>query len=108
MERGGFLEVLIYGLPALILGAAIGFGGLRLVETRRRAAAKKNADDIIVQARREAENLSKAAELKAKEENYKKQEDFDRKTNATREELRSRNGNWANAPNRSSKNTSYC
>ena len=88
MERGGFLEVLIYGLPALILGAAIGFGGLRLVETRRRAAAKKNADDIIVQARREAENLSKAAELKAKEENYKKQEDFDRKTNATREELR--------------------
>jgi ribonuclease Y len=82
------LEPVLYLLLGLLGGAGLGYGVLRFIETRRRTAAQKTADDLIAQARREADNFSKAAELKAKEELYRRQEEFDKKTGTVREELR--------------------
>jgi len=69
---------------ALAVGLALGFFFDRL----RLGAAYKSRDQLLSDAKREAENVTKQAELDAKEELLKRKETQDRELQSVREELR--------------------
>jgi len=71
-------------LITLAVGSALGYFAERAIRGR----AYKTQDDIVQDARREAENIKKTAELSAKEELLKRREEAERDLLATREELR--------------------
>jgi ribonuclease Y len=76
---------LLAGIP---LACALGWLATRLQDKARRASAEKAASDVITQAKREAENLKQAAELKAQADFLKRREAFDEEANKTRNEFR--------------------
>jgi len=69
---------------ALIVGLAVGL----VIERISRGAAYQRRNEIIEQARQEAENLKKTEELSAKEELIGRREELEKEMNAIREELR--------------------
>ena len=72
----------------LLLG--LGCGGVAgfFAERILRASAYKSRDEIIEAAKREGENLLKAAELTAKEESLRRREQAERELNLLRDEIR--------------------
>lgn len=74
----------IAGLVGLGVGGAIGY----FLERALRASAYKTREEIVEQARREADNVAKTAELTAKEEGIRRREAIDREINQLRDELR--------------------
>lgn len=71
-------------IVALAFGGAAGFFAERMV----RASAYKSRDEIIESAKRDGENLRKAAELTAKEESLRRREEAERELNSIRDEVR--------------------
>ncbi|QDU45549.1 Ribonuclease Y [Symmachiella dynata] len=69
---------------ALIVGLGIGL----VIERISRGAAYQRRDEIIEQARQEAENVKKSQELEAKEELISRREAVEKELNAAREEQR--------------------
>ncbi|QDT49837.1 ribonuclease Y [Symmachiella dynata] len=69
---------------ALIVGLGIGL----VIERISRGAAYQRRDEIIEQARQEAENVKKSQELEAKEELIGRREAVEKELNAAREEQR--------------------
>ncbi len=69
---------------ALIVGLGIGLS----IERISKRAAYQRRDEIITQARQEAENLKKTQELEAKEELITRREQVEKEMNVIREELR--------------------
>ncbi|MBI2806989.1 MAG: ribonuclease Y [Planctomycetes bacterium] len=85
------MEVLYYSLAALAglaAGAAACFFVLRRLESQNLHSAEMRAKDLISQAEKNAENILKESELKAKDEFFKKREDFNREADQTRNEQR--------------------
>lgn len=89
------LDYLPHFLLALLSGAGLGFGLTRILERSRRAVLKRQADEVIAQARRAAEDAKRQAELHAKEieqqardELFRKKEEFNAELAAQRNELR--------------------
>ena len=68
----------------LAVGAAIGFFAERLI----RGTAYKSRDEILEIAKRDGENVRKAAELSAKEEALRRREDVEKELNSMRDEIR--------------------
>jgi ribonuclease Y len=75
-------------MAGLLAGSALGFVGKYVLDRRNVSSAQSEVGKLKEQARREAENILKKAELEAKDETYRKREEFDRETHKTREELR--------------------
>jgi len=71
-------------IVGLLVGAALGLFFDRL----RMGAAYKNREDIINQAKQEAENVRKEEALKGKEELIVRREELEKEFNAYREEVR--------------------
>src|SRR5438034_1035316 len=76
---------LVWIIPAALLGLAIGIGAtfwfLRYVIDRSNLdSARQRSAELITQGQKEAENLRKEAELKAKDEFFQKREEFNRET----------------------------
>jgi ribonuclease Y len=80
-----WIVLIIIGVLA---GAVAGYAITRLIDRQRRTSAEALARQLVEQARAEGENLRKAAELQAKDELYRKREEFDKEANAIRSELR--------------------
>lgn len=74
----------VVGAISLVVGAAIGY----FVERTMRGGAYKTRDEIVQQAKREAENIAKSAELAAKEEGFRRREAIEKEINQARDELR--------------------
>jgi ribonuclease Y len=80
----------------IILAALLGLvlGGLAVYKIVRRqdrislSSAQRQSEEIVAQARKEADNIRLEAELKAKEELFKKREAFTREVEQSRQELR--------------------
>jgi ribonucrease Y len=72
----------------LILGLLLGGGAGLFAQRAIQGQAFKTRDELLEQARRDAENLRKQAELTAKEETLRRREDAERDLAASREELR--------------------
>ncbi len=83
----GQLEAIISCLAALV-GVALGFAGVRLLDRSRLKSVRAQAESIAKSAREEAEKIKKEAELKAKDDLYHQREEFKRETEQVRAELR--------------------
>ena len=84
------MDNVIVSIISSLVGAALAFVGLRLLDRLRRRDAESEADRIIQQAQTEAANLTREAQLKAKEENIKQRADMDRELNKGRDQMRDR------------------
>ena len=80
----GSAEVLLFGLPSVVVGLAIGFG---LMYLRRREAQRK-CDEIIERGGQEADRIVKDAMVEAKEQLLSIRSEFEKETQETRQELR--------------------
>lgn len=85
---GDALPYIVGALVALMLAVPLGYLLARLQDRTRLSSAQAKVSEINAQAQRDAENLVKSAELKAKEEILRKQEEFKNATEKERDELR--------------------
>jgi ribonuclease Y len=76
------------GLLGALSALAGGYALARWQDRTRLAQGRSQADDILTQARRDADHLHKEAELKAKDELFQKREEFNREIEQARGELR--------------------
>lgn len=72
----------------LIVGVAACFVWLRRVENQNHLNAEARSKEIISQAERNAENILKESELKAKDEFFKRREDLNREMEQSRNQQR--------------------
>ena len=72
----------------LLAGAGLGWGGAQYVARLRAATARELADEILGNARREAENIAKEADLRSKEEALKRREALDLEIEEARRDIR--------------------
>src|SRR5262245_25056691 len=77
----------IYSTLALVLGLVGCYGASRLVDRSRLNSTRTQANDITEAARREADNILKAAELANKEELLRSREGLEREAEEKRKEL---------------------
>ena len=73
-----------------VIGAALSFMAVKLLDRLRRRDAETEAGMILERARNDASNLTKEAQLKAKEEAIQQKADSDREANKVRDQLRER------------------
>src|SRR5262245_10183111 len=73
---------------ALVLGLLFGYGVARLTDRFRLNNIRTQALEITVNAKTQADNLIKDAELRSKEELFKQREVLDREAELKRAELR--------------------
>ena len=78
-------EILV-GVIALAIGGGIGF----YFDRMRMGAAYKDRDQLLEQARRDADNIKKDEELKAREGLLKRREELEASLNKTRDDLHKR------------------
>ena len=83
-----FLPYLVGALVALIVAVPAGYALARLQDRSRLSSAQSRVEEITTQAKRTGENLLKDMELRAKEEQFKKQEAFNREADKERNKLR--------------------
>jgi ribonucrease Y len=81
-------QCVIFTCLALVLGCLGGFGVARLFDRARLNSTRIQAAEITESARREADNIVKAAELANKEELIKNRETLEREAEQKRKELR--------------------
>jgi ribonuclease Y len=84
----GPLECAILACLALLVGLLAGFGSARLADRFRLSNSRTQATEITENARREADNIVRAAELASKEEVFQKREALEREAEQKRNELR--------------------
>ena len=75
--------LMLYLVTAAV-AAALGYGIARLQDRFRLTSAQSRVGEITTQARREAENILKESELKAKDELFHKREEFNREMEKAR------------------------
>ncbi len=78
----------LIGCLALLAGLAVGWIVARLLDRSRLGGVRASAAAITAAARIDAEKILKEAELKTKDDLYRKREEFNRETEQTRIELR--------------------
>jgi ribonucrease Y len=85
-------EFVVWICLAALLGMAVGAGGafyfVRRHDQFNLLSARHQADKILSDANRDADNLRKEAELKSKDELFQKREEFNREQEQLRSELR--------------------
>jgi ribonuclease Y len=82
------LQCVIIGLLAALGGLAAGYVSARLLDRLRMKSVRGQAEEITRIALEDAEKLKKEAELKAKDELYKKREELEREIDLARGEVR--------------------
>ena len=84
------MEYMLYGGAGVILGCVGGaiacFFIMRRLQSENLDSAEKRAKELVSQAEKNAENILKESELKAKDEIFKKREEFNREADKTRNE----------------------
>src|SRR5436190_12942654 len=83
------MEPLYYSLAALAglgVGAIVCYVWMRRVESQNLHSAEARARDLINQAEQNSVNILKSSELQAKDEFFKRREEFNREADKTRNE----------------------
>lgn len=73
---------------ALGLGTLIGYGLARMIDRSRLKTIESETEELTKNAKKEADNILRTAELNAREEQFRLREAFEKEANATRDELR--------------------
>src|SRR2546423_11219225 len=85
-------EMVVWICLAALLGLAIGaltcFKVIRRQDRLNLNSAEHRASEIVIQANKQSENLIKESELHAKDELFKKREEFNREIEQARTEVR--------------------
>ncbi|MDR3632402.1 MAG: ribonuclease Y [Isosphaeraceae bacterium] len=79
---------IVGGLFGLLAGVGCGWGGAQYLARIRAATARDLADEILGNARREAETINKEADLRAKEESLRRREALDLEAEEARRDIR--------------------
>src|SRR5687768_11333550 len=79
---------ILAGLVGLGIGGGVTYFLVRRQDRLNIHSAENRCREILTQAERNAENLLKESELKAKDEYFKKREDFNREVEQFRQEQR--------------------
>jgi ribonuclease Y len=87
-EQPIMFDCAVWCILAAFAGAAAGFAVARYQDRLKIHGAQTQALEILDQARLRADNFLKEAELKAKDELFKKREEFNRETEKVRNEHR--------------------
>lgn len=74
----------------VVLGAILSFVAVKMLDRLRRKDAESEARGIIERAHLDAQNLTKEAQLKVKEESIQQKAEMDRELNKLRDQLRER------------------
>jgi ribonuclease Y len=82
------LPYLLGALATVLVAVPAGYGIARFLDRSRQTSARSNVADITSQAKREAENILKDSELRAKDELFKKRDEFNREMELARNETR--------------------
>ncbi|MFQ5900853.1 MAG: ribonuclease Y [Thermodesulfobacteriota bacterium] len=77
----------VIGIVIFVVGASLGFVVRKVLFAAGLDAEKKKVEDIISNAKREAENIRREAEIQTKDRLYQSKIDFERGTKARRREL---------------------
>lgn len=89
MEISTIIIIAAIAVFAIIIGVAIGFVLKRNMENASLGAGRKNAEAIVADAKKEAENVRKSAELEAKDLLFQGKSEFEKETRERRKELQS-------------------
>ena len=81
-------EVILYISLATLLGLVLGFGGARLLDRFRLQSVQTRVAEITKRAEEDASTIRKRAEVDAKDELFKKREEFNREMEEARNKLR--------------------
>jgi ribonuclease Y len=73
---------------AALVALFAGYGGARLQDRFRLSSAQSRVAEITVHAQKEADNIRKESELKAKDELFQKREEFNREVEKARADMR--------------------
>ncbi|MFH1730502.1 MAG: ribonuclease Y [Planctomycetota bacterium] len=84
MLGAGGSDILMFGIPSIVVGLAIGYG----VWLLRRKEAQQKFAETVQRAEQEADRVIKEARVEAKEELLKIRSEFESETQETRQELR--------------------
>jgi len=79
---------IVGGLLGLLVGVGCGWGGAQYLARLRATTARGIADEIVANARREAETIGKEADLRSKEESLRRREALDQEVEEVRRDLR--------------------
>ncbi|RKZ01085.1 MAG: ribonuclease Y [Candidatus Hydrothermota bacterium] len=82
-----FIVVLSALIIGLAVGSVLGFLLFKNSYLQRKREAERSADQIIEDARREAQNIKRAAEIQAKDYWFKERRKFERETQEERKKL---------------------
>jgi ribonucrease Y len=82
------LPYLLGALAAVLVAVPVGYGIARFLDRSRHSSAQIDAVKITDQAKIQAENLLKELELKAKDELFRKRDEFNREIEKARNEVR--------------------
>jgi ribonuclease Y len=82
------VEILIGCLLGILVGGPVGFVAKLLLDKRSQVSARNRVEEILKNAEENAKRRLADAELQAKEEVYKRREEFNKEAAKSREELR--------------------
>jgi ribonucrease Y len=82
------LSLFLVALLGVVIAAPVGYALARLLDRTRGHNMQARIIELTAQAKREAENIVKDSELKAKDELYKKREAFNQEMEQARADLR--------------------
>jgi ribonuclease Y len=82
------MEIVAWSTLAALLGVLLGVGGARLLDRFRLSKVQARVAEITKQAEETARTIRQRAELDAKDELFKKREEFNREMEQSRNELR--------------------
>ena len=88
-DSGGFgaaeARLLVIGS---VIGAGLGVGLMRIIAGRTIAAARKQAEEIVLRSKDDADTTAQKAELEADKRILERKAQFEKETEATRAEIR--------------------
>ena len=82
------LETALWSLLSGLLGVGVGWWLVRRQDRVHLASAEQRARELVTQAEKNAENIIKSAELEAKDDLFKKRDEFNREIELIRNEQR--------------------
>lgn len=88
MQEYCLVLVVLAALLGLVVGGTCAYFIIRRHDRTNLSSAQNRVDEILENARKEAENLQKAAELSAKDEDFRRRDAFNKEAEQTRNELR--------------------
>ena len=88
-ERNSMIEIIIAAIAAIIIGFLIGYFLMQRIQKSKTEAAAQEAQTVLADAQRQAENMRREALVEAKDEALKMKQDAEQESKERMKEVRS-------------------